>query len=187
MDAYFFLCFFKKMLVLLPKMVYYMFKSGGKWMKGGGFSQNEEVIVMFMGQYEHSIDAKGRTIIPAKCRAELGEEFVITVSPEKCLYLYPMSEWEELANKIKEQTKNKSSRIVERIFFANSSVLNLDKQGRALIPARLREYAGLKKDLVFIGMINHIEIWAKEEVDFVTDPEEFGDFEEALAEMGISL
>ena len=90
------------------------------------------------------------------------------------------------ANKIKEQTKNKSSRIVERIFFANSSVLNLDKQGRALIPARLREYAGLKKDLVFIGMINHIEIWAKEEVDFVTDPEEFGDFEEALAEMGIS-
>jgi len=129
---------------------------------------------MFMGQYEHSIDAKGRAIVPAKYREELGDLFYVTWGVDGCLYLYPQHDWEELAQKLQRQ------------LMASASEVTLDKQGRILIPAKLRKSAGLEKDLVFVGMINRVEIWDKDTFEAQTLGSEMS-MEEAMDALGISL
>ena len=118
---------------------------------------------MFMGEYNHTIDAKGRLIIPSKFRELLGEEFVLTKGLDGCLSIYPMDEWKAFEEKLRAlPLTNKNARTFTRFFVAGATNCELDKQGRILVPQTLREFAGLEKDVVLTGMLNRIEIWSKE-------------------------
>lgn len=117
---------------------------------------------MFMGEYNHTIDAKGRVIVPAKFREELGEEFVLTLGLDGCLFVYPNEEWENFVNKLRELPGNKEARQLQRYFMAGAVTCEVDKQGRILIPSKLREKAELLKDVVFVGVVGKIEVWSKE-------------------------
>ncbi|ORU01357.1 Cell division protein MraZ [Anaerovibrio sp. JC8] len=119
---------------------------------------------MLMGEYNHSLDAKGRVILPADFRSELGESFIITKGLDNCLFIYPQSEWEQLSVKLRQLPLAKTeARAFVRFFFAGARQVELDKMGRFLIPATLRQHASLKKDAVLIGVSNRIEVWGKEE------------------------
>ncbi|RHW39742.1 transcriptional regulator MraZ [Lysinibacillus yapensis] len=118
---------------------------------------------MFMGEYQHSVDAKGRLIIPSKFRENLGETFVITRGLDNCLFGYPMDEWRKLEEKLKElpMTK-KDARAFARFFFSGATEVEIDKQGRINIPTTLANYAKLEKECVVLGVSSKIEIWAKD-------------------------
>lgn len=120
---------------------------------------------MFMGQYNHSIDAKGRVIIPAKFREKLGDTFVVTKGLDDCLYGYPYEEWRIFEDKLAMlPLSNKNARKFSLFFLAGAAECELDKQGRILLPTVLREFAGLDKDkeVVLIGSGTKIEIWNKD-------------------------
>lgn len=142
---------------------------------------------MFMGQYEHTIDTKGRTIIPVKYREELGETFVATRGLDGCLYLYPSDDWQEFVDKLKSLPSNLNNRKIQRQFLSKAMEVSLDKQGRILIPAMLRELAGLEKDISFVGMMNHVEIWAKDRLEQENVSESAEMLETAMDELDISL
>ena len=142
------------------------------------------VIVMFMGQYEHTIDAKGRTIIPAKYREELGEDFVVTRGLDGCLFLYPALEWQKFVDKLQKLPSNQNTRRIQRQFLSKAMEVTLDKQGRILIPAHLREYAGLEKDVMVIGAVNRAEIWDKERWNKLNDSFSEDMLTEAMDELG---
>ena len=117
---------------------------------------------MFMGEYSHSIDAKGRLIMPAKYREQLGSEFVVTKGLDGCLFVYPQEEWQSIETKFREvPLTTKDARKFSRFFFAGAAACEIDKQGRILLPSVLREFAGLEKDVVLVGVLNRIEIWDK--------------------------
>lgn len=142
---------------------------------------------MFMGEFTHSIDAKGRIIVPAKFREDLGEQFVVTLGLDGCLFLYPDSEWREFIEQLKHLPGNRQARQLQRYFLAGATTCEVDKQGRILIPAKLREHAKLEKDVVFVGVLGKIEIWSKELWDANDD---YGDMEaiaENMSELGISF
>lgn len=113
------------------------------------------------GEYAHSIDVKGRVIIPSKLRIDLGEKFYITKGLNNCLAAYSEKEWKVIEDRINSQPISKVKDI-QRFFFAGADYCEPDKQGRIVIPQHLREYAGLKKDLVIIGASNRAEIWDSE-------------------------
>ncbi|MDQ0164598.1 MraZ protein [Bacillus horti] len=116
-----------------------------------------------MGEYQHTIDDKGRMIIPAKFRDELGEHFVITRGLDNCLFVYPQNEWKMIEQKLKTLPFTRSdARAFTRFFFSGAIECELDKQGRVNIAANLRQYAVLQKDCVVIGVSNRVEIWSKE-------------------------
>ena len=118
---------------------------------------------MFMGEYSHTIDTKGRLIIPSKFREELGETSVVTKGLDGCLFVFSDEEWKAFEIKLKSlPLTNKNARQFARFFVAGATPCELDKQGRILLPATLREFAGLEKDVVLTGMLNRIEIWSKE-------------------------
>ena len=115
---------------------------------------------MFLGEFIHSTDAKGRVFIPAKFREALGENFVVTRSVDHCLCVYPLSEWEKFTAKL-DALPMVQARDVRRFFYSAASDASLDSQGRVLIPQVLRDYAKLEKDTVVIGVNSYIEIWAQ--------------------------
>ena len=118
---------------------------------------------MFMGEYNHTIDAKGRLIIPARFRELLGEEFILTKGLDGCLSIYPMDAWEAFETKLRAlPLTNKNARTFTRFFVAGATNCELDKQGRILVPQTLREFAGLEKEVVLTGNLDRIEIWSKE-------------------------
>ena len=119
---------------------------------------------MLLGTYSHSLDAKGRLIVPAKLRESLGDSFVITKSLDHCLAIYPSDGWEDFIEKIETLPKisNEPARRLRRFYFGNSQTIEVDKQGRVLIPGNLRDYAGLKKDVTLIGVNDHVEVWDDE-------------------------
>ena len=120
-------------------------------------------LTALMGTYHHNIDAKGRMSFPTKLRDLLGGEFYVTKSiNQKCLTIYSKSEWEKLANKIAELPDSMGGLDIKRWLFSGAGELVPDKQGRVLIPSVLREFAGLKKDVVVIGLDDKAEIWDKE-------------------------
>ncbi|MGN0170593.1 MAG: division/cell wall cluster transcriptional repressor MraZ [Lachnospiraceae bacterium] len=142
---------------------------------------------MFMGEYHHSIDAKGRLIVPSKFREQLKDEFVITKGFDGCLYGYTMEEWNNIEEKFKSVTlTSKDARKFLRFFFSGASSCEVDKQGRILIPPNLREYAGLDKEIVSAGVYSRIEIWSKDrwEENSYDDMDEVA---EHMAELGISI
>ncbi len=115
-----------------------------------------------MGEFQHSVDDKGRMIVPVKFREGLGSSFVMTRGLDKCLFVYPMNEWETLEGKLKELPMTRAdARSFVRFFLSGATECELDKQGRILIPATLREYANLEKDCVVIGVSNRVEIWSQ--------------------------
>ena len=118
---------------------------------------------MFIGEYQHSLDSKNRIIVPSKLREGLGDKFVITKGLDGCIYAYTISEWEILENKLKTlPLTNRDARAFVRFFFSGACIVELDKQGRGLIPQNLKEYAGIEKDIVSIGVLSRVEIWSKE-------------------------
>lgn len=120
-------------------------------------------IIMFMGEYKHNIDVKGRMIMPAKFRDDLGESFVVTRGLDQCLFVYPLSEWRILEDKIKKlPLTKKDARAFSRFFFSGAVECEIDKQGRINIPASLREYANIEKACSVIGVSNRVEIWSEE-------------------------
>ncbi|HEX3077044.1 MAG TPA: division/cell wall cluster transcriptional repressor MraZ [Lachnospiraceae bacterium] len=141
---------------------------------------------MFMGEYNHTIDAKGRIIVPAKFREELGEEFVVTLGLDGCLFVYPNSEWTNFVNELKGLPGNKDARQLQRYFMAGAAQCEVDKQGRILIPQKLREHAGLDKDLVFVGVLSKIEIWSKERWDS-NNYDNMDEIAEHMSEFGLSF
>lgn len=142
---------------------------------------------MFMGQYEHSIDTKGRIIIPAKYRDDLGESFVVTHGLDGCLFLYPQEEWEAFVEKLKGLPSNQNTRKIQRQFLSKAMEVVLDKQGRILIPALLRAEAALEKEVVFVGMMNRVEVWDKKRLEEQEMEEDTEALENALDELDISL
>ncbi|MBP1930650.1 MraZ protein [Ammoniphilus resinae] len=114
-----------------------------------------------MGEYQHTIDEKGRITVPAKFREELGEKFVVTRGLDRCLFVYPMEEWKQLEAKLKTLPFTRSdARAFTRFFFSGATECELDKQGRVNIPGPLRQHANLDKDCVVIGVSSRVEIWS---------------------------
>ena len=121
---------------------------------------------MLMGKFQNSIDAKSRMIVPAKFREQLGYKCVLTMGIDRCLYIYPMAEWEKFMNKLSAlPMSDANARAFIRHFYANAVESEIDKQGRITLPADLREYANIDKELVTIGNLDKIEVWSKEEWD----------------------
>ena len=118
---------------------------------------------MFYGEYQHSLDSKGRMIVPSKFREELGEKFILTKGLDECLFAYSSEEWSNLEQKLKTLPfTDKDVRAFVRFFFAGATECELDKQGRILVPQNLRDYAKLEKDLYAIGVSTRVEIWEKD-------------------------
>jgi MraZ protein len=121
------------------------------------------VLDVFMGEYQHTLDGKGRLILPAKIRDGLGETFIATRGLDECLFVYTREEWTVLEGKLKQLSLVKpEARAFSRYIFSGAAELEADKQGRVLLPPNLREYAKLEKDIVVIGVANRVEIWDKE-------------------------
>ena len=141
---------------------------------------------MFMGTYGHSIDAKGRVIVPAKFREVLGDSFVVTLGLDGCLFVYPEEEWEDFVKQLKELPGSKEARKLQRYFMAGAAPCDVDKQGRVLIPSSLREKVGLDKDVVFVGVMSKIEIGSKERWEDNNDFDNVDDIAEHMSEFGLS-
>jgi MraZ protein len=140
-------------------------------------------ICMFMGEYNHNIDEKGRLIVPAKFRESLGANFVVTRGLDTCLFVYPMAEWKKLEEKLKSLPfTKKDARAFTRFFFSGATESEIDKQGRVNISAPLRQYGKLDKECVVIGVSNRIEIWSKDvwEPYFEQSGESFADIAENM-------
>ncbi len=115
---------------------------------------------MFLGEFVHTIDEGGRFSIPARFRADLAAGLVLTRGLDRCLAIYPMAEWEQLARQVSDlPITDRYARNFRRLVFANASDATLDKQGRVLIPPRLREYAGIDGEIVITGLNTYIELW----------------------------
>ncbi len=115
---------------------------------------------MFIGEYQHSIDPKKRLAVPSKFRNELKNKIVVTRGLDKCLFVYPMKTWEEIAGKLGSMPVGEAStRSFVRLMLAGATDCEIDKQGRILVPDYLKEYAGLDKNVVIAGLFNRLEIW----------------------------
>lgn len=152
----------------------------------------EAVIVMFMGEYNHTVDTKGRLIVPSKFRESLGDTFVVTKGLDGCLFVYDNQEWEAFEQKLKAlPLHKKDNRQFARHFLAGAAEVEVDKQGRILIPSKLREYAGLEKDVVLVGVASRIEIWDQGKWDRMQieddDEESVEDIAERMDELGLGI
>lgn len=142
---------------------------------------------MFIGEYQHAVDTKNRMIIPSKFRDDLGNKFVLTKGLDGCLYAYTLEEWKVLEEKLKKlPLTSKDARAFVRFFFSGANEIDIDKQGRSLIPQNLLEYAGIEKDIVSIGVSTRIEIWSKTKWDEYNDSNiDFDGIAEKMSELGI--
>lgn len=143
---------------------------------------------MFMGEYNHTIDAKGRLIVPSKFRETLGDTFVVTKGLDGCLFVYDNEEWGIFEEKLKSlPITNKEARQFVRFFLAGAAEVEVDKQGRILVPNVLREFAELNRDVVLIGVASRIEIWSKERFEGMTAYEDMDEIAEHMAELGLGI
>lgn len=143
---------------------------------------------MFMGEYNHTIDAKGRLIVPAKFREQLGSEFVVTKGLDGCLFVYSNEEWKHIEDKFREiPLTTKDARKFSRFFFAGAAMCEVDKQGRILLPANLREYAAIEKEIVSVGVLSRVEIWSKDRWMDNGDYDDMDEIAEHMAEMGLGI
>lgn len=143
---------------------------------------------MFMGEYNHTIDAKGRVIVPSKFRETLGDAFVVTKGLDGCLFVYDNEEWAAFEEKLKSlPITNKDARQFVRFFLAGAADVEVDKQGRILLPGTLRDFAALLKDVVLIGVGSRIEIWSKERWEGTSSFEDMDAIAEHMADLGLSI
>ena len=118
---------------------------------------------MLIGEYEHSLDVKGRLIMPSKLREDIGEKFIITKGLDGCLFVFSQTEWIKFEEKLKTlPLSNRNARDFVRFFLSGATECEIDKQGRFLIAGNLREYANMEKDVVIIGVGTRLEIWNKD-------------------------
>ncbi len=159
-------------------------ESGASWRKSG----SQKVISMFMGEYNHTIDAKGRLIVPAKFRELLGDEFVVTRGLDGCLFVYPKEEWKAIEAKFREVSQfSKDARKFARFFFAGAAACEVDKQGRILLPSVLREFAGIQKEVVLAGVVSRIEIWSKDRWQAENGYDGMEEVAEHMASLGLMI
>ncbi len=139
----------------------------------------------FAGSEQHALDHKGRLIVPARFRERLGPQFVLTITPpDPCLALYPSATWVEFCERLESvPVKDEAYRRFIRYLFAHSEEVACDGQGRMLVPALLRSYAGIERSVVSVGLLTRVEIWAKERYAFETPPA--GDVTRFMAEFGL--
>ena len=141
---------------------------------------------MLIGEYEHSLDVKGRIIMPAKFRDDIGDKFIVTKGLDGCLFAFSKEEWTKFEEKLSTlPISNKDARTFTRFFFAGAIDCELDKQGRFLISSNLREFAGFTKDVVIVGMNSRIEIWSKEKWEDCNDNLSADDIAEKMEMLGI--
>ncbi len=143
---------------------------------------------MFIGEYHHALDEKGRIQIPVKFRASLSKGAVVTRGLDNCLSVYPKGEWTSLADKLSKLPISKANtRAFARLMLAGAMELEVDKQGRAMVPEYLRRFAGLKKMVVVAGLATRLELWDKDAWEKYRSGTErqSGDIAEALGELGV--
>ena len=141
---------------------------------------------IFTSEYSHQLDSKSRAVMPSKFREGLGKSFVVTRSLDKCLLVYTMEEWEAVYEKVKKlPTADKQGRAFLRYFFGGAATVEPDQQGRFLIPQQLREYAGITRELVSVGVSHRIEVWAKEEWEGLGAQFPDDEIQAKMAELGI--
>ena len=125
---------------------------------------------LFLGEYSHTLDDKGRIIIPAKLRNDLGNGFILTRGLDGCLFIYSNKEWNNIINKYKELPDSKDKRSFMRVFLSGAVICEYDKQGRINIPTSLISYASIKRECIIVGVFDRLEIWSKEKwTDFIID------------------
>lgn len=142
---------------------------------------------MLLGEYKHSIDSKGRLIVPAKFRDDLGVNFIVTRGLDGCLFGYPMEEWRELETKLKQlPLAKKETRAFTRFLYSAATECSLDKQGRINLPNTLIDHAALEKTCFVIGVSDRIEIWSEDRwTSFAEDANEsFEDIAEEMIDFG---
>lgn len=139
---------------------------------------------MLIGQYQHNIDAKGRVFVPVKFREDLGEHFYVTKGLDGCLFVLSHTEWQRLEKKVQEMPISKA-RGLQRFFFSGAAEVETDKQGRILIPQQLRDYAGLAKDVTFIGTSTRAEIWDTDAWDKFNSALTEESIEQAMDDLGL--
>jgi len=143
---------------------------------------------MFRGEYNHTIDTKGRMSVPSKLRDALGDTFVVTKGLDGCLMAYNTCEWENFEQKLQElPLTNKNARKLVRHFSGGAVDVEIDGQGRILLPANLREHAGLTKEVVLIGMGNRVEIWSRDKYETDGTYEDMDEVASALEDMGLGI
>ncbi|MDY6104710.1 MAG: division/cell wall cluster transcriptional repressor MraZ [Acetatifactor sp.] len=143
---------------------------------------------MFMSEYNHTVDAKGRLIIPSKFREILGDEFVISKGMDGCLFVYANDDWKAFEEKLTSLPLiNKEARQFARFFLAGAAQVEVDKQGRILLPASLRSFANLDKDVVLVGVGSRIEIWDKEKYEALSADENMDDIANAMEALGLTI
>lgn len=143
---------------------------------------------MFSGEYTHTIDDKGRAIVPAKFREGLGDSFMVTKGLDGCLFAYPASEWALIEENFKNASNtSKDARKFQRFFFGGAVLCEVDKQGRINIPQNLREYAQITKDIVSVGVLKRVEIWDKSKWSDETSFDDMDVVAESMADLGISI
>lgn len=143
---------------------------------------------MFMGEYNHTLDAKGRLIIPSKFREVLGDGFVVTKGMDGCLFVFTDSEWQAFAEKLHTLPMiDKEARQFTRFFLAGAAEVEVDKQGRILIPQVLREFAGITKDAVLVGVGSRVEIWSRERWEGTVTYQDMEDISKHMIELGIGI
>lgn len=138
---------------------------------------------MFIGEYNHTVDAKGRVSLPARLRDEISSTFYITKGMEGCLFIYDEKEWLAMDAKIRQlRLTSRDARNFSRQFYGQAVQLSCDRQGRFLIPSNLRAYAHIQKEVVIIGVSSRIEVWAKDRWDAYNDQQAM-DFDELAAKL----
>ena len=143
---------------------------------------------MFQGEFNHTIDPKGRVIIPAQLRSELEGGFVVTKGLDGCLWLVDSASWKKIQQEIQGMPfALKEARMLSRFMIAGATDGDIDKQGRVFIPPNLREYASLEKNVVLSGVGSRLEIWDKSRYDQITDIEDMSAIAEKLVNFGVSL
>ena len=142
---------------------------------------------MLLGEYKHSIDSKGRIIVPSKFREKLGENFIVTRGLDGCLFGYPAEEWIKLEEKLQELPMAKrDARKFTRFFYSAATECKIDKQGRINLPENLINFAALEKNCYLIGVSNRIEIWSEDNWEMFTEEaeESFEDIAEDMIDFG---
>lgn len=148
----------------------------------------ERCSFMFTGEYGHTIDSKGRLIIPSRFREELGDKFYLTRGMDGCLFIFPQEAWAAFEQKLAAlPLTSKEARTFTRFFVSGASECELDKQGRILVPSSLREYADLVKDVILAGDLNRIEVWSKQRWIDSTKYTDMDDIAKGLQDLGITF
>jgi MraZ protein len=143
---------------------------------------------MFMGEYNHTIDSKGRLIIPSRLREDLGQKFVMTKGLDGCLFVFPLKEWEAFEQKLRGLPMiDKNARKFSRFFLAGATYCEPDRQGRILVPLALREFAGMEKEVVLTGMLDRIEIWSRQRWDENNSYDDMDEVALHMQELGMSI